>query len=88
MLSILHILAVALDALNLLNLLYFAFSAWRYLLSPKYRTRVQARWQQCSQSLIATEIIGSVLAAAISLFLAGLLVCAILGIGWFAPAQP
>ena len=84
MLSVVEIVVGALDALNLLDFLYCAFSDWRYLLSPSYRTRIHARWQQSTQLRITAEVIGSLICAAATLFLVGLLICAILGAGWFA----
>jgi uncharacterized membrane protein len=86
MLSILDLIGGAFDTLNFLDLVASAVAGWRYLLSPSYRARTNARWRHSTRLRIIADITGSVLCMAVSLFLLGLLVCYVFGLGWFRSA--
>jgi hypothetical protein len=54
---------------DVLSFLGKAFAAWRYLMSPKYRRRVHARWQSESQLEIAGDISSAVVGGVLFILL-------------------
>jgi hypothetical protein len=63
-----------LEILDSLGFLAYAFSGWRFILSPSYRKRTRARWSQQRQMETMQEIVGGLIGMAFTVLVPVLIV--------------
>ena len=62
------------DILEIFDWIGYAFSGWRYLLSPSFRQRTNKRWKAEGRGKAAIEILFGALGMLLTLFLVWLVV--------------